>query len=75
MIKVDRGHIHIEGIELMIRAEFSLIVRTLNQQGLLTKEEIEEDVETGLMEDVDLNKRTKKSIEILLDKIKKEMED
>lgn len=71
MIKVNRGQVEIVGIEPEVRAEFSVLVRTLYENELLTTEQIKEDVEMGLMNDMDLNKRLKERMDKLFEIMKK----
>ena len=75
MLKVNKGNIEINGIEPTIRAEFSMLVRTLYKEEVLSMEEIEEAVETGLMSDKELNKIFREKMDELLKEIKSEMED
>ena len=71
MIKIDKSSISIEGMELVIRAEFSMLVRTLYENEILTREEIEEGVETGFMSDEELDKRTMENMTEFLNRMKK----
>ena len=71
MINIDKSNIHIEGMELVIRAEFSMLVRTLYENEILTREEIEEGVETGFMSDDELDKRTMENMTQFLNRMKK----
>jgi hypothetical protein len=71
VIKVNRGQVEIVGIEPEVRAEFSVLVRTLYENELLTTEQIKEDVEMGLMNDMDLNKRLKERMDKLFEIIKR----
>lgn len=75
MIKVNRGTVEIVGIEPEVRAEFSVLIRTLYTEEVLTREQIKEDVETGLMSDTELNKKLKEKMDKLFNKIKSNMED
>lgn len=75
MIKVNRGTVEIVGIEPEVRAEISVLVRTLYEEGILTIEKIKEDVETGLMSDTELNNKLKEKLDNLINKIKNDMED
>ena len=43
MIKVNRGSVEIVGIEPEVRAEISVLVRTLYEEGILTIDKIKED--------------------------------
>lgn len=75
MLKVDKGNIEITGIEPVIRAEFSMLVRTLYKEEVLTKDEVKEAVDTGLMSDTELNKMFKEQVSKLFEEIKNNMED
>lgn len=75
MIKVNRGTVEIVGIEPEVRAEISVLVRTLYEERILTREKIKEDVETGLMSDTELNNKLKEKLDNLINKIKNDMED
>ena len=75
MIKIDKWNIQITGITPVIRAEVSTLIRALYQEEALTKEEIREDVEMGLMSDKELNKQFNEKMDKFFEKLKSKMED
>ena len=75
MIIVKRGKIEVKGIESEIKADLSILVRALYKEKALTREEILDCVETGLMSSEELKKVTEEKLDKLFEMIKSKMED
>lgn len=67
MIKVNEGKVCLEGTRTVIRAELSILIYSLINDGILTKEQVKKDVEQGFL--------TEKEMDQLMNENKKKLDD
>ena len=75
MIKSKYGTIEVQGIKAEVRADFCTLVYSLFNDGILTKEELEEDLQRGLKTTDEADEYVEENIGILLEILKMRLND
>ena len=75
MIKTRFGNTVISGTKIEIRADFSTLVHSLFNDNILTKEEIEEDLQRGLVTREELDYITEENMQRLMEVLKDKLEE